>query len=57
MLASYRADYGEGSRFRWWHRLRAGAALILVVALMGAGLTVLIGLFFVGITIALETLV
>ncbi|WP_419918350.1 hypothetical protein [Candidatus Poriferisocius sp.] len=57
MLASYRADYGERSRFRWWHRLRAGVALIGVVILMGAGLTVLVGLFFVGITIGLETLV
>ena len=57
VLASYRADYGEGARFRWWQRLRAGVALFFVIALMGAGLTLLVGLFFVGVTIALETLV
>ena len=57
MLASYRADYGEGSRFRWWQRLRAGVALFFVIVLMGAGLTLLVGLFFIGVTIALETLV
>ena len=57
MLASYRADYGEDSRFRWWQRLRAGVALFFVIVLMGAGLTLLVGLFFIGVTIALETLV
>lgn len=57
VLGSYRAGYGEEARFRWWQRLRAGVGLFLVVALMGAGLTMLVGLFFIGFTIALETLV
>ncbi len=57
MLASYRADYGEGARFAWWQRLRAGVGLFFVIVLMGAGLTMLVGLFFIGVTIALETLV
>ncbi len=57
ILASYRAEYGEGARFRWWHRLRAGVSLFFVIVLLGAGLTMLVGLFFVGLTIALETLV
>gem|GEM_PF-1419507 len=57
MLASYRADYGEEARFRWWQRLRAGVGLFFVVVLMGAGLTTLVGLFFIGLTILLETLV
>lgn len=57
VLASYRADYGEEARFRWWQRLRAGVGLFFVIVLLGAGLTMLVGLFFVGITIALETLV
>jgi len=57
VLASYRADYGEGARFRWWQRLRAGVGLLFVVFLMGAGLTMVVGLFFIGFTIALETLV
>ncbi|WP_419930056.1 hypothetical protein [Candidatus Poriferisocius sp.] len=57
VLASYRADYGEGARFRWWQRLRAGVGLFFVVVLMGAGLTMMVGLFFIGFTIALETLV
>jgi len=57
VLASYRADYGEGARFRWWQRLRAGVSLLFVVVLMGAGLTMVVGLFFIGFTIALETLV
>lgn len=57
VLASYRADYGDGARFRWWQRLRAGVGLFFVVVLMGAGLTMLVGLFFIGFTIALETLV
>lgn len=57
VLASYRADYGDGARFRWWQRLRASVGLFFVVVLMGAGLTMLVGLFFIGITIALETLV
>lgn len=57
VLASYRADYDEGARFRWWQRMRAGVALFFVVVLMGAGLTLLVGLFFIGFTIALETLV
>ena len=57
VLAAYRADYGEGARFRWWQRLRAGAGLFFVVGLMGAGLTMLVGLFFIGFTIMLETLV
>ena len=57
VLGSYRADYGEGARFRWWQRLRAGVGLFFVVVLMGAGLTMLVGLFFIGFTIALETLV
>ncbi|WP_420639685.1 hypothetical protein [Candidatus Poriferisocius sp.] len=57
VLIAYRADYGEGARFRWWHRLRAGVGLVFVVVLMGAGLTMLVGLFFVGLTIVLETLV
>lgn len=57
VLAAYRADYGEGARFRWWQRLRAGVGLLFVVVLMGAGLTMLVGLFFIGFTIMLETLV
>ena len=57
VLASYRADYGDEARFRWWQRLRAGVGLFFVVVLMGAGLTMLVGLFFIGFTIALETLV
>lgn len=57
VLASYRADYGEGARFRWWQRLRAAVGLLFVVVLLGAGLTMLVGLFFIGFTIALETLV
>lgn len=57
VLAAYRADYGEGARFRWWQRLRAGVGLFFVVVLMGAGLTMLMGLFFIGFTIMLETLV
>ncbi|MCY3576891.1 MAG: hypothetical protein OXH53_06215 [bacterium] len=57
VLASYRADYGEEARFRWWQRLRAGVGLFFVIALLGAGLTLLVGLFFVSLTIALETLV
>ncbi len=57
MLATYRADYGEGAKIRWWQRLRAGVGLFFVVVLMGAGLTMLVGLFFIGFTIALETLV
>jgi len=57
VLGSYRADYGEQSRLRWWQRLRAGVGLFFVIVLLGAGLTMLIGLFFVGVTIALETLV
>ncbi len=57
MLASYRADYGEEARFRWWQRLRAGVGLFFVIVLMGAGLTTLVGLFFIGLTILLETLV
>jgi len=57
VLASYRADYGEEARFRWWQRLRAGVGLFFVVVLMGAGLTTLVGLFFIGLTILLETLV
>lgn len=57
MLAAYRADYGEGARFRWWQRLRAGVGLLFVVVLLGAGLTMLVGLFFIGFTIMLETLV
>ena len=57
VLASYRADYGEEARFRWWQRLRAGVGLFFVIVLLGAGLTLLVGLFFVGVTIALETLV
>ncbi|MCY3577833.1 MAG: hypothetical protein OXH53_11010 [bacterium] len=57
VLASYRADYGEDAGFRWWQRLRAGVGLFFVIVLLGAGLTMLVGLFFVGITIALETLV
>ncbi|WP_420434794.1 hypothetical protein [Candidatus Poriferisocius sp.] len=56
-MASYRAEYGEGARFRWWQRLRAGVSLFFVIVLLGAGLTMLVGLFFVGLTIALETLV
>ena len=57
VLASYRADYGESARFAWWQRLRAGVGLFFVVVLMGAGLTMLVGLFFIGFTIILETLV
>ena len=57
VLATYRADYGEGAKIRWWQRLRAGVGLFFVVVLMGAGLTMLVGLFFIGFTIALETLV
>lgn len=57
VLAKYRADYGEGARIRWWQRLRAGVALFFVITLMGAGLTLLIGIFFIGLTIILETLV
>jgi len=57
VLASYRADYGGDARFRWWQRLRAGVGLFFAIVLMGAGLTMLVGLFFIGLTIALETLV
>ena len=57
VLASYRAEHGEEARFRWWQRLRAGVGLFFVIVLLGAGLTMLVGLFFVGLTIALETLV
>lgn len=57
MLASYRADYGEQAQIRWWQRLRAGVGLFFVIILMGAGLTTLVGLFFIGLTILLETLV
>lgn len=57
VLVSYRADYGEGARFNWWQRLRAGTGLLFVIVLMGAGLTLLVGLFFIGATIVLETLV
>ncbi len=57
VLGSYRPDYGEGARFRWWQRLRAGVVLVFVIALMGAGLTMLVGLFFIAVTVALETLV
>ncbi|MCY4193113.1 MAG: hypothetical protein OXF04_02295 [bacterium] len=57
VLGHYRADYGDGARFRWWQRFRAGAGLLFVVLLMGAGLTMLVGLFFIGFTIVLETLV
>lgn len=57
VLASYRAEYGEEAQFRWWQRLRAGVGLFFVIVLLGAGLTMLVGLFFVGLTVALETLV
>lgn len=57
VLGAYRADYGEAARFRWWSRLRAGVGLLLVVIVVGAGLTTLVGLLFIGFTIALETLV
>ena len=34
-MASYRADYGEEARFRWWQRLRAGVGLFFVIVLFG----------------------
>ncbi len=57
VLGAYRADYSDGARFRWWQRLRAGVGLLFVVVLLGAGLTMMVGLFFIGFTIVLETLV
>ncbi|MCY4162903.1 MAG: hypothetical protein OXE93_01600 [bacterium] len=57
VLASYRADYGTNARLRWWQRLRAGFGLLVMVSVLGLGLSLLVGVFFVAMTILLETIV
>ena len=39
-----RARHGRSAGFRWWHRLGAGAALLLLIGILGVLLAALVGL-------------
>lgn len=52
-----RARYGRGAGFRWWHRLGAAAALLVLIGVLGILLAALVGfLVFVG-GVALEAVI
>ena len=52
-----RARYGSGAGFRWWHRLGAAAALLVLIGVLGVLLAALVGfLAFVG-GVALEAVI
>ncbi len=52
-----RARYGPGAGFRWWHRLGAATALLVLIGVLGVLLAALVGfLAFVG-GIALEAVI
>lgn len=52
-----RARYGPGAGFRWWHRLGAAAALLVLIGVLGVLLAALVGfLAFVG-GVALEAVI
>lgn len=52
-----RARHGRRAGFRWWHRLGAGAALLLLIGVLGVLLAALVGLgAFIG-GIALEAVI
>ena len=52
-----RARHGRRAGFRWWHRLGAGAALLLLIGVLGVLLAALVGLgAFIG-GIALEAII
>ncbi|MYI55475.1 MAG: hypothetical protein F4062_00320 [Acidimicrobiia bacterium] len=52
-----RARYGPGAGFRWWHRLGAATALLVLIGVLGVLLAALVGfLAFVG-GVALEAVI
>ncbi len=52
-----RARYGPSAGFRWWHRLGAAAALLVLIGVLGVLLAALVGfLAFVG-GVALEAVI
>lgn len=52
-----RARYGPGAGFRWWHRLGAASALLVLIGVLGVLLAALVGfLAFVG-GVALEAVI
>jgi len=52
-----RARYGAGAGFRWWHRLGAATALLVLSGVLGVRLAALVGcLAFVG-GVALEAVI
>ena len=52
-----RARYGSGAGFRWWHRLGAATALLVLIGVLGVLLAALVGfLAFVG-GVALEAVI
>lgn len=52
-----RARYGPGAGFRWWHRLGAATALLVLIGVVGVLLAALVGfLAFVG-GVALEAII
>ena len=52
-----RARYGPGAGFRWWHRLGAATALLVLIGVLGVLLAALVGFVaFVG-GVALEAVI
>lgn len=52
-----RARHGRSAGFRWWHRLTAGVALLVLIGLLGVLLAALVGLGAAIGGIALEALI